>query len=159
MKFIKYLKKELIFMDMPCSTKKEAIRFLASELCKYYKIDRKEEIIDQIFKREEIKSTGMGKNLAVPHGREEFLDKLYIVFARSENGIDWGAHDGKKVNCIFLIIGPNKLAKEYLETLGDISRIMMRSDVREGLIHTKTPDDIIDLIKKAKKRKKKRAVK
>lgn len=156
MKFAKYLHKELIFLGLPCNSKEETTEFLTEALCNYYKLPYKKEILHDIEEREKMKSTGLGNGLAVPHGRVELLDRLYVAFAISDKGIEWQAEDNEPVHYIFFIIGPTKLEKEYLEALGDISRIMIRHDVREGMHNVKKPEEVIQIIKKSGTRHRRR---
>lgn len=149
MKFARYLHKELVFLRLSCSSKEETIEYLTEMLCNYYKLPYKKEILHDITEREKVKSTGLGNGLAVPHGRVDLLDRLYVAFARPDKGIEWQAMDNQPVHYIFYIIGPTKLEKEYLEALGDISRIMMRHDVREGIHTAKKAEEAITLIKKS----------
>lgn len=147
MKFSRYLKKELIFLKLPFRTRDEVIKYLTGELCKFYKLSCEKEIVENVIEREKIKSTGLTSGLAVPHGRVELVDRLYVVFGRSTRGVDWGSGDGKPTHYIFLVVGPNRLAKEYLDMLGQISRVMMRHDVREAVKHARQPQEAIQTIK------------
>lgn len=147
MKFARNLNKKLIFLHVNFHAKEEAIKFLAEELCRYHKIPYEKDIITSVIEREKISSTGLDGGLAVPHGRIEVVDKLYVVFGRSTRGIDWGSCDGKLVHYMFLVVGPNKLAKEYLEMLGQISRVMLRHDVKEAIRHATESEEVIEIIK------------
>lgn len=156
MKFAKLLHRDVVFLDLPCSTKESAIEFMAKKMCGYYNISYQSELARDVLDREQVKSTGLGNGLAVPHGRTDLVDKLYVLFARSLKGIEWNAPDGQPAHYIFFIIGPSKLAKEYLETLGDISRIMIRHEIRDGIHNAETPDEIINIIRKSGARHKRR---
>lgn len=158
MKFAKYLHKELVFLNLNCKSKDELLDFLTKEVCAFYKLSGKDQILCDITKRENIKSTGLGKGLAIAHGREECMDRLYVAFARCDNGIDWSSVDNKPVRYIFFIVGPTKLENEYLEALSDISRIMVRHDIREGIHNAKDPEEVIRIIKDSGIRHEKRKV-
>jgi len=147
MKFADYLCEDLIFLDACFSSKEEAIEYLTGELCRYYNLNHHKEMLNDICKRENLKSTGLGKRLALPHGRTDLADKLYIVFARCDNGVDWRSIDGLPVNFVFLIVGPARLETEYLQVLGDISRIMIRHEVVESLRKARNAKEIIKIIK------------
>lgn len=147
MKFTRYLKKELIFLKLPYRTKRQAINYLTKELCDFYKLSCKKEIIKNVIEREKLKSTGLTSGLAVPHGRTDLVSKLYVSFGRSSRGIKWKSSDGKPAHYIFLMVGPNRLVKEYLDVLSQVSRIMMRRHVRETVKHAKDPQDVIQAIK------------
>jgi PTS system fructose-specific IIA component/PTS system nitrogen regulatory IIA component len=147
MKFAQYLHEELIFLDIPSKTKDEATLFLSNAMCEYYQISASDRIICYVRQREAVKSTGIGKGLAIAHAREETMDKLYVAFARSDKGIEWDSVDKELVHYIFFIVGPTKLESDYLEILSDISRIMLRHDVREGIHNAKSPIEVINIIK------------
>lgn len=149
MKFAKYLHKELVFLGLSSGTKEEAIGYLTEAVCNYYKLPCEKEILHDVLEREKMKSTALGNRLAIPHGRVELLERLYIAFARSDKGIEWQAIDNKPVHYIFFIVGPIKLENEYLEALGDISRIMMRHDVREEIHLAEKEENVIEIIKKS----------
>lgn len=149
MKFARYLHNELIFFGLPCNSKEESVRYLTEAVCNYYKLPYKDEILYDVMKREKIKSTGLGNGLAILHGRVELLDRLYVAFARADKGIEWQAVDNNPVHYIFFIVGPTKLEREYLEALGDISRIMLRHDVREGIHTAKKAEEAIAIIKES----------
>lgn len=157
MKFAGYLHKELIFLGLSCNSKRETTEYLTKALCNFYKLPYKEEILSDVVKREKIKSTGLGNGLAVLHGRTDLVDRLYVAFGRSDKGIDWGSVDNKPVHYIFFIVCPTKLENEYLEALGDISRIMIRHDVRESIHAAKKPEEVIQIIKESGIRHKKRS--
>lgn len=157
MKFAGYLRKEMIFLGLPCNSKKDAIEYLAGKLCDYYKLSYKREVLHDVIERENIKSTGLGHGFAVLHGRTELADRLYAAFGRSDEGIDWGSIDNKPVHYMFFIVGPTKLEEQYLEALGDISRIMVRHDVREGIHNAKKPKEVIRIIKESGTRHEKRS--
>lgn len=156
MKLAEYLDKKLIFLDVPYSTKDGLIEFLTHAVCKYYNISEKNKILSDVKERENAKSTGLGKGLAIAHGREESMERMYVAFARSAKGIEWASIDTEPVHYIFFIIGPSKLESEYLKALSDISRIMMRHDVRETVGTAKDPVEIIKIVKDSGTRKIKR---
>lgn len=147
MKFAEYLHKELIFLNPPCLSKRDTIEYLTNKLSDHYGLPYRNRILEDVLEREKVKSTGLGKGLAIPHGRVEFADKLYTAFARCDNGIEWESADKESVEYIFFIVGSSKLEKEYLEILGDICRIMIRHDVKEKVKCAKTPEEVIEVIK------------
>lgn len=156
MKLSEYLQKNLIFLDIPYYTKKKAIEYLACELCKTYAIACNKEVIDIFLKREKLKSTGLGKGLAVPHAVIDGLKGLCLVFGRSQEGIPWESADGLPVKFIFLLAAPKNRNQEYLSALGQISRVIVRKEVREILCKAKDPREIINAVKKSGIRGKKR---
>jgi len=147
LKIAEYLHEQLMFLDMPSRTKTEAMKFLAKKFCAYYDLHCQEELSSSILEREKIESTGLGRGLAVPHGRTELVDKLYVVFGRSAAGLDWQASDGQLAHYIFLVIGPSRLINEYLDILSQIGKVAMRQSVREVLLKARKPVEIIEAVR------------
>jgi len=147
MKISQYLKKELIFLKTPYYSKKKIIEYMAKKLCEFKKISCEKEIVESVMTRERINSTGLTHGLAVPHARTDLVNKVYLVFLRCNRGVKWHSSDGKLVHYVLLVVGPSSLSKEYLLILGQISRAMMRKNVKNAIRHAKKPEEIIDAIK------------
>jgi Kef-type K+ transport system membrane component KefB/mannitol/fructose-specific phosphotransferase system IIA component (Ntr-type) len=74
----------------------------AAELCK---LDAKE-IEAAVLAREDLMSTGLGDELAIPHARLPGLTKPVVVLGRSEIGVDFNARDGKPAHLICMLLTP-----------------------------------------------------
>lgn len=157
MKLGYYLHKDLMFLRLPTTRKERVIEYMVDKLCER-SLDKsyREDFFNALVEREKQGSTGLGRGVAVPHIRIDTLDRLYVVFARSRKGIDWHALDGKKVHFVFLIIGPSRLEKEYLILLAQISRIVLRRELRKLLLLSNSPEEIIKRIKESKLRHRRR---
>ena len=51
-------------------------------------------IADAIAERERLGSTGFGGGVAIPHGKLDGLDRVYALFARLAEPVDYKAIDG-----------------------------------------------------------------
>jgi len=146
MKISLYLKKELVFLDLPYTSKRKIIKYLAGKLCSFYNLSCEKEIIANVMMREKVKDTNLGRGLAVAHSRVDLVDKLYMAFGRSDKGVNWGRKDAGLVHYIFLVAGPNRLVNEYLDVLAQISRIMLRHNVIDIIKYTGDPQAVIQAI-------------
>jgi len=89
-------------------------------------------LLEMIRRRESLGSTGLGKGVAIPHGRSTAATDTRVVFARSTKGIDFGAIDGEPCRIFFLIVAPYDDTKhEYLPLLGKIAELA--NSVRDAL--------------------------
>ncbi|HBS44020.1 MAG TPA: PTS mannose transporter subunit IIABC, partial [Paenibacillus sp.] len=61
---------------------------------------------EAILAREEESSTGIGLNIAIPHGKSDAVLKPSIVFGIKQNGVDWKSLDGSEAKLIFMIAVP-----------------------------------------------------
>ncbi len=110
--------------------------------------DQLKDIRKSVFERERIMSTGVGKNLAIPHGKVAYLDDSFASFAVLEEPIDFDSIDEKPVKMAFLLIGPEKKNSTHIKLLSRISRLMNRSNFRDTLLECDTAEEILDVFKK-----------
>ena len=67
--------------------------------------------------------------------------------ALSVNGLDFAALDGEVVHIIFLLISPPDRPGEHLRGLETITRHLKSDDFCSFLRQSKTPEQVIDLLK------------
>ena len=81
-------------------------------------------IFEVLLEREKLGSTGVGRGVAIPHGRLPSLDRVYSVFARLERPIDFDSVDDQPVDLIFLLLAPADAGADHLKALAKVSRLM-----------------------------------
>ena len=81
------------------------------------------EIFATITEREQLGSTGFGGGVAIPHGKIEGLGRIYCLFARLSEPLDYKAIDGRPVDLVFLLLSPPDAGAEHLKALAAISRV------------------------------------
>ena len=106
-----------------------------------------EEMREAVFERERIMSTGVGKKLAIPHGKVESIDENFASFAILKNSIDYDSVDDKPVKIVFLLVGPEKKSTIHIKLLSRISRLMNSNTFREKLTDCETPEEIHEAFK------------
>jgi len=111
----------------------------------------REEILRAVLAREEVLSTGIGGGLAIPHGRSEAIDQLVLVAGRTAEPIDFGALDGRPVQIILLLVGPESESDRHIKVLSRIGRLLRSKDVRNDLIAAESSAAFYDVLKRAEK--------
>lgn len=114
--------------------------------------DQLEEIRTSVFEREEIMSTGVGKNLAIPHGKVKSIDRNYASFALLKNPIDYNSIDNEPVTMVFLLAGPQAHNSAHIKLLSRISRLMNSSSFREKLAECSTSKEIYETFHREEER-------
>ncbi len=104
-------------------------------------------LFNTLVERENIATTGLGRQVALPHARTNVVSKLHLVFAKSDKGIDFNSLDKKKVFLFFIFVGPDDKNEEYIKILAKLSRLIRIKEVRESLISAKNKDEVLDIIK------------
>ena len=74
--------------------------------------------------RERISTTAIGEGVAIPHGKLPGLERIYGVFARSSEGVDFNSLDGGPTHLFFVLIAPENAAADHLKALARISRLL-----------------------------------
>jgi len=77
-----------------------------------------------LLERERLGSTGVGNGIAIPHGKIAGLDRLYGLFARADQPIDFDAIDEQPVDLIFLLLAPEGAGADHLKALARVSRLL-----------------------------------
>ena len=80
-------------------------------------------ILASVAEREQLGSTGFGQGVAIPHGKVDGLERIYCLFARLSDPIDYKAIDGREVDLVFLLLSPPEAGAEHLKALAAISRV------------------------------------
>jgi PTS system nitrogen regulatory IIA component len=80
-------------------------------------------VLASVTEREQLGSTGLGQGVAIPHGKLEGLTRIYGLFARLAEPLDYKAIDGRPVDLVFLLLSPPDVGAEHLKALAAISRI------------------------------------
>lgn len=140
------LSEELVNLDIIASSKIEVIEGLIDLLVQGNKVMDKKAYLDLVLERERMGSTGIGKGIAIPHGKTDAIKSVAIAFGRSRKGVDFDALDDQPVNLIFLLAAPNDSGPIYLKALARLSRILRKEDFRGALLEAKDVKSVLALI-------------
>ncbi len=141
-----YLKPEVIMMKLKQQEKIAVLKELVEHLVKNNLVKNGEEFINALAKRENLESTGIGNGIAIPHARTDTVEDLVLAFARSSEGVDFSAIDGKPSHLIFLIASPEDKKSEYIMALAKLSRLLRRESVRKMLMDAESPEEILKIV-------------
>lgn len=141
-----------ILANLNVNSKKELLNKMIDALADEVSKEQLEEIRSSVFEREEIMSTGVGKNLAIPHGKVKSIEKNYASFALLETPIDYDSIDGEPVKMVFLLAGPESKNSTHIKLLSRISRLMNSSAFRSALSDCETSQQIYDVFHQEEER-------
>ena len=121
-----------VIAKLRATSKKQALQELA---CKAAEITGLHEraIFDVLMERERLGTTGVGNGIAIPHGKLPNVDRLYSVFARLEQPIDFDSIDERPVDLLFLLLAPESAGADHLKALARVSRLLRDKSVCEKL--------------------------
>ncbi|WP_304676325.1 fructose-specific PTS transporter subunit EIIC [uncultured Lactobacillus sp.] len=153
MKIEDLLSPDLMIMDLRATTQEEAIKEMADLEVKQGVVNNEEEFIKSIWAREKESTTGIGEGIAMPHARNKYINRAAVLFAKSPKGIDYKALDGQPVHLFFMITAPAGADNTHLQALAKLSSLLINPDVVNALKAATTPEEVIDIFKKAEAEK------
>lgn len=135
------LRKENVFLNQEFANKEEAIRFAGRVLVDSGYVE--ESYIEAMIERDNMTSTFMGNDVAIPHGTEEAKKavlKSGFTVLQVPQGVDF---DGEKVRLIFGIAGKDGTHLEILSgiaiTCSDMANI-------EKMVKAETAEELMELL-------------
>ncbi|RHX66647.1 PTS fructose transporter subunit IIABC [Lactobacillus delbrueckii] len=143
------LSPESMIMDLQATTKDEAINEMADLEVATGIVNNKEKFVESIWAREKESTTGIGGGIAMPHARNEYINKARVLFSKSEKGVDYDSLDQQPVHLFFMITAPAGADNTHLQALAKLSSLLINPDLVEKLKAAKTADEVIDLFSQA----------
>ena len=137
---------DLILYPVKAATKEEAISQLVDVLVKNGKLTEAEEAKSAVYKREELMTTGVGKGVALPHGKYANIDEVLVSFGISKEGIDFDAIDGLPVNIFVLLLTPEQYPSKHLKLLSKFSRMLNIAGCRAELLAADSAEKIAEIL-------------
>lgn len=153
MKIIDLINKDAIDLNVEASRKEEVIRKAVELMSHNGNIINKDDYLKLVIKREEEGSTGIGEEIAIPHGKGDSISKPGIAAMVIPNGVDFESLDGKPIKLLFLIAAPDTKDNVHLDVLSRLSTLLMDEKFRKKLIDAKSKEEFLNIINQAEKEK------
>ena len=122
MQLSEFLDFDAIKTALPAGNKRSLLQQLANLAGQRLGVDAAA-VQASLIEREQLGSTGFGQGVAIPHGKIEGLTRIYCLFARLGEQVDYKAIDGRPVDLVFLLLSPPDAGAEHLKALAAISRV------------------------------------
>lgn len=154
MNFWKQFKPKTCSANLKAKTKDDALAEIVTNMVKGGIIPK--ELEDDarmaLTEREELASTGVGMNVAIPHVKLPGLEKVACCLAVHKEGLEWAAVDGADVNIFFTVLRPESAGDEHdpelhLEMMKWIARLGREPDFRRFAVRATTKTELVDLLK------------
>ena len=99
-------------------------------------------VFDSLFARERLGSTGLGQQVAIPHGRIKGLRDPIAAFIRLAEPIPFDAPDGRPVAILVFLMVPEQATQAHLEILSELAQMLSDPTFREMLLSTAQAADV-----------------
>ncbi len=139
MQFADFIDFEGIRTSLPGGSKRALLQQLANIAAQRCGLEPAA-ILAALTEREKLGSTGLGQGVAIPHGKIEGLNRIYGLFARIADPVDYKAIDSRKVDLVFLLLSPPDAGADHLKALAAISRVIRHSTTLEKMRGARSRD-------------------
>lgn len=146
MKITDLLDRQAIFIPLDAADKSSCMEAMAQGLEKTGAVTDLAAYLEALKKREETGSTGIGFNVAIPHGKSGGVARPAIAFAKPAQPLDWQSLDGQPVQAVIMIAVPEGAGNEHLQILIQISRKLIDDSFRSSLLGVTSADELISLL-------------
>ena len=134
-----------VVASLRVTSKKQALQELAKKAAELTGQPERA-VFEVLIERERLGTTGVGHGIGIPHGKLPELDRLYGLFARLENPIDFDAIDEQPVDLIFVLLAPETAGADHLKALARVSRLFRDRAICDKLRGTDNADAIYALL-------------
>jgi PTS system fructose-specific IIA component len=138
---------DLVDLDLKAADRHDATRQLAAKLVAAGRVDDLDGFLADVRAREEQMPTGLEGGIGIPHARSAHVQEPTLAFARSTEGIDFGAEDGP-AHLIFLIAAPDGGGAEHMTILASLARRLIHASFRDALSQAPDPEAVVGVISK-----------
>lgn len=132
--------------DCACTNRDELIQQVSLHIQKRYGYDA-QLIAASIIEREQLMSTAIGGNVAIPHARLAECRKPVVVCATHPQGLDFDAPDGKPAKVIFVVITPRYDNDVQIFIISKIAQLCSNPNAVLQILNAKTTNEFIAILK------------
>jgi len=136
---------ESVLSSLRATSKKQALQELARRAAELTGLHERT-IFDVLLERERLGTTGVGRGIAIPHGKLPDLGRLYGVFAVLDQPVDFEAVDDQPVDLLFLLLAPESAGADHLKALARISRLLRDSALCDRLRAVDKADELYRIL-------------
>lgn len=151
MKIEDLLSEDSIILNLELTLKSQVIEKMLSIVADNDGVRNIGRLREDVLKREQEMSTGIGKKIALPHAKTDAVTRPVLAFATLRNEINFDSIDNEPVRIVFLLAMPAEMLAEHLKLLGRITRVAGRDDVRQRLILATSPAEVLKLFREEEK--------
>lgn len=148
-KLSSFISEKNIVMNLDASSREDALEQLSKILQSNGNVSDADAFYKDVLKRESMTTTGIGNNMAIPHGKSDAVTDTTMLFAKNKTPLEWNSLDGSKVNIIFLMaVSPDTVGNAHLKMLANLSSRLMDDEFVAAIKNARTTEEVLSIIKK-----------
>jgi len=140
------LDESVVKVGLESIDKEECFEEMIDLLVRAGRITDRRGALEAIVRREDQYTTGIGKGIAVPHGKHPSIVGLAAVLGVSRAGIDFDAADNAPVHLVFMLLAKNNDPGPHIQALAEISRLLLVPGFYRQVTEAQTAQEILEII-------------
>lgn len=129
-------------------TKKDCLNYMVNMLSESGCLLFPDRFAAAVKGREEIMSTGIGREVAIPHARDLTVSCLKIAVCLIRSPLEFVSMDDLPVRIVFMIAVPQNSNKEYMKILRSLSEYLRGDEARAELLSSQDEKELYSNVKK-----------
>ncbi len=151
MNLLDILNVDCIRAPLHATGKREAIDELVDVLAGLGRVGDAKALKDAVWTREQMRTTGIGAGLAIPHGKCVGMPGLSMAIGKPAKPMEFDAIDGQPVKLIVLLASPPDRTSDHIQALARVSRLMTMEQFREQIYAASSAPEIFELLRSQEK--------
>ncbi len=137
--------KEMIVLNSSSKTQKEVLNELVKLFVANGYASNEDELLITLSRREEVSSTLIDANIALPHAKLDSITKIGVVILRTENAVVWNSKNGDTANLFFMIGVPKSESTAHLNIIAKISKTLDGGRAYLNIMNAKSEEEILSI--------------
>lgn len=137
---------ETVLPRVRTSSKKRLLEVISEALAREDDSLNQREVFESLCARERLGSTGLGKGVAIPHGRVSGSSRVQAVFIRLAKPLAFDAVDGEPVDLLFALAVPEHCTTDHLKLLAEIAEKFSDEDLLRQLRAASDANEMVQLL-------------
>ena len=129
------------------STKEQAFLQLADRMAGSSQVHNRDQLLEHLFQREELMSTGIGLGIGVPHVRLNSVDDLVMAFGICRTAIiDYPSLDDRPIRLIAMIAANADQHAKHIRALSTVTGVLKNETTRTAVLAAETTFEAYELL-------------
>ena len=116
-----------------CATVRDAVARLVSALAADGELADADSVLAEVMRREAEGSTAIGGGLVIPHARHAAVPEVRMAIATLDEPLDIPSEDGRPVDVVILLVGPDGDPRQMLRVLARLARVVKSDEFVDSL--------------------------
>jgi nitrogen PTS system EIIA component len=127
-----------VIASLKSKNKKQLLQELSQHAARLTGLDARL-LFETLLQRERLGSTGLGQGIAIPHGKVAGLKRMFGIFAKLDEPLEFEAVDDQPVDIVCLLLAPEGAGADHLKALARVSRLLREPQAVEKLRASEGP--------------------